>query len=124
MTGPQRERLGAAQAELLRALLADGAAPAGFDERMVRAEKRALLNKRRGIVGSLRPDVAAELGERFRPLFDEYAAGNPRRAGSRFREDAAAFAAWAVERGELEPPRQGKWFMGKWFPKPWRRRAT
>ncbi|MGM1059925.1 hypothetical protein [Saccharothrix sp. Mg75] len=110
MTGPQRERLGAAQAELLDALLAGGTPPAGFDERMVRVERRALLDKRRGIVGSLRPDVAAELGERFRPLFDEYAAGNPRRAGSRFRDDAAAFAAWAAERGELAPPPRRRWW--------------
>ena len=38
MTRPQRERLAAAQAELLRALLADGAVPEGFDADRVRVE--------------------------------------------------------------------------------------
>lgn len=117
MTGPQRERLGAAQAELLRALLADGAVPEGFDAERVRVERRALLNKRRGIVAMLRPDVAAELGDRFRALFDAYATGHPREDGTRFREDAARFAEWAVARGELSPPTRPK--KSRWW-----RRAT
>lgn len=111
MTQPQRERLGAAQAELLRALLADGNTPEGFDEDRVRIEKRALLNKRRGIVEMLRPDVAAELGERFRPLFDAYAKAHPKEAGTRFREDATRFAEWAVARGELTPPKKKRWWQ-------------
>lgn len=110
MTQPQRERLAAAQAELLRALLADGAVPAGFDADRVTVEKRALLNKRRGIVESVRPDVAAELGERFRPLFDAYARSHPKEAHTRFREDAARFAEWAVQRGELAAPRKRRWW--------------
>jgi hypothetical protein len=110
MTQPQRERLGAAQAELLRALLADGKTPDGFDEDRVRIEKRALLNKRRGIVEMLRPDVAAELGERFRPLFDAYAQAHPKEAGTRFREDAARFAEWAVANNHLTPPKRKRWW--------------
>ncbi|GAA1313314.1 hypothetical protein [Saccharothrix xinjiangensis] len=110
MTRPQRERLAAAQAELLQALLAGGPAPEGFAADRVDVERRALLNKRRGIVASLRPEVAAELGERFRPLFDDYARQHPRRVGTRFREDAAAFAEWAVARGELPPPKKKRWW--------------
>lgn len=110
MTRPQRERLAAAQAELLRALLADGAVPEGFDAERVRIEKRALLNKRRGIVEMLRPDVAAELGDRFRPLFDAYAKAHPKEVGTRFREDAASFAEWAIARGELPPPNKKRWW--------------
>ncbi|MFI9011820.1 hypothetical protein ACIGNX_31740 [Actinosynnema sp. NPDC053489] len=110
MTGPQRERLAAAQAELLRALLADGDVPEGFDADRVRVERRALLNKRRGIVAAIRPDVAAELGERFRPLFEAYARAHPREVGTRFRDDAARFAGWAVERGELEAPKKKRWW--------------
>ncbi|CCH29188.1 hypothetical protein ABZ816_38555 [Actinosynnema sp. NPDC047251] len=110
MTQPQRDRLAAAQAELLHSLMADGPPPAGFDPERLRVEARSLLNKRRGIVAMLRPEVAAELGERFRPLFDEYARAHPRRTGSRFREDAAAFAAWATERGELAPPPKRRWW--------------
>ncbi|MFJ6676443.1 hypothetical protein ACIQMJ_35525 [Actinosynnema sp. NPDC091369] len=111
MTQPQRERLAAAQADLLRALLADGDVPDGFDPERVRVEKRALLAKRRGIVAALRPDVAAELGERFRPLFDAYAAAHPKEVGTRFREDAARFAEWAVARGELQPPKKKRWWQ-------------
>ena len=110
MTQPQRESLAAQQTELLRALLGDGAPPAGFDPERLRVEARALLNKRRGIVAMLRPDVADALGERFRPLFDTYARAHPRQAGSRAREDAAAFAEWAVARGELAPPRKRRWW--------------
>ena len=110
MTQPQRERLAAAQAELLRALLADGDVPEGFDAERVRVEKRALLNKRRGIVEVLRPDVAAELGDRFRPLFDAYAGSHPKEVGTRFREDAARFAEWATARGELTPPKRKRWW--------------
>lgn len=110
MTQPQRDRLAAAQAELLRALLADGAVPEGFDAERVRIEKRALLGKRRGIVAMLQPEVAAELGDRFRPLFDAYAAGHPKEVGTRFREDAARFAEWAVARGELAPPKRRRWW--------------
>lgn len=110
MTRPQRERLAAQQAELLRALLGDGAPPPGFDADRLRVEARALLNKRRGIVAVLRPDVADALGEKFRPLFDAYARAHPRQAGSRAREDAAAFAEWAVARGEPAPPRKRRWW--------------
>ncbi|WP_199443909.1 hypothetical protein [Umezawaea beigongshangensis] len=114
MTGErdQRERLAAAQAGLLRALLAGGDVPEGFDPQRIAVEARALLAKRRGIVAMLRPDVADELGERFRPLFDAYATAHPREAGSRARQDAAAFAEWAEERGELTPPRRRWWRRG------------
>ncbi|SES21778.1 hypothetical protein [Lentzea albida] len=104
-----RERLAAQQAELLKALLANGPAPAGFDEQRLGVERRALLSKRRGIVRMLGPAVADELGDRFRPLFDAYAVENPRRAGSRAREDAAAFAEWCRARGELPEKRKARW---------------
>ncbi|ANZ42402.1 hypothetical protein BBK82_01010 [Lentzea guizhouensis] len=104
-----RERLAARQAELLNALLAGGPAPAGFDEQRVEVERRALLAKRRGIVRMLGPEVANELGDRFRQLFDAYALANPRRASSRAREDAAAFADWLRAAGELQVKRKARW---------------
>ncbi|WP_447006553.1 hypothetical protein ACRAKI_08790 [Saccharothrix isguenensis] len=110
MTQPQRDRLAAAQAGLLRALMADGAPPPGFDEDRLRIEKRALRNKRRGIVEMLRPDVADELGDRFRPVFDAYAEAHPKEDGVRFREDAARFAEWAVAQGHLPPPKKKRWW--------------
>jgi cation transport regulator ChaB len=110
----QRARLAQAQAELLAALLADGPTPAGFDEQRLRVEANSLLAKRRGIVAMLNPDVADELGERFRPLFTQYARAHPRRSGSRAREDAADFVAWARARGALATPKR------RW----WQRKAT
>ena len=101
MTEGPRERLAQAQSELLAALLAGGPPPTGFDERLLRVEARSLLAKRRGIVAMLNPEMVDELGDRFRPLFDEYALTHPRTSGSRAREDAAAFATWAGERGEI-----------------------
>ncbi|MET9627062.1 hypothetical protein ABZX92_06325 [Lentzea sp. NPDC006480] len=104
-----RERLATQQAELLNALLAKGPVPAGFDEQRFDVERRALLSKRRGIVRMLGPAVADELGDRFRPLFDAYAVENPRRAGSRAREDAASFADWCRAAGELSVKRKTRW---------------
>jgi hypothetical protein len=109
VTGGPRERLADAQSALLAALLAGGPAPTGFDERLLRVEARSLLAKRRGIVAMLNPEAVDELGDRFRPLFDEYALAHPRTSGSRAREDAAAFAAWAQERGALPKPRKRWW---------------
>jgi len=104
-----RERLAAQQAELLNALLGNGPVPPGFDEQRLDVERRALLSKRRGIVRMLGPDVADELGDRFRLLFDAYAVEHPRRAGSRAREDAAAFAEWCRHTGELSAKRKARW---------------
>ncbi|WP_020671914.1 hypothetical protein [Amycolatopsis nigrescens] len=101
-----RERLAAQQAELLRALLAGGSAPAGFDQDRLRTEVQALRAKRRSVVGYLRPDLPDALGDRYRALFDAYAAGHPRAEGTRARQDADAFAEWLVERGELPRPRR------------------
>ncbi|MET1071509.1 MAG: hypothetical protein ABWY11_02560 [Umezawaea sp.] len=115
MTGDQRERLARAQAELLTALLAGGPSPAGFDQRLLRVEANSLLAKRRGIVAMLSPEVTDALTDRFRPLFDEYARAHPRKTGSRAREDAADFAAWARDRGELPAVKPKRW---------WRRDAT
>ncbi|MFC5287821.1 hypothetical protein ACFPM7_12230 [Actinokineospora guangxiensis] len=100
-----REELGRRQEELLRALLAGGVAPEGFDGRMLAVEARALLNKRRRVNALLDPETAAELGERYRELFDEWAAANPRKTGTRGRADAAAFRAWAL------PPQKRRWWQ-------------
>lgn len=96
-----RERLAARQADLVRALLARGAVPTGFDPDRVRVEARALHAKRRGVAANLRPDLVDALADRFAPLFDVWAGDNPRRAGVSFREDLAAFHRWLVAAGHL-----------------------
>jgi hypothetical protein len=109
MTGPERERLARAQAALLRAVLAEGPAPAGFDAVRLRALADALRAKRRRVVAGLDPELPARLGDRFAPLFDEYARENPRRDGGTSREDAATFARWLTERDELPQTRRRWW---------------
>ncbi|MBM7776258.1 hypothetical protein JOD54_006462 [Actinokineospora baliensis] len=108
-----REELAAAQGELLRALLAGGAAPAGFDHQALRVEADALLSKRRRIVSQIDPETAENLGERFKELFNSYALANPRQTGSRFRDDASAFAEWAVRGGHLTAPGERRWWRRK-----------
>jgi hypothetical protein len=112
VTQPQRDRLAEAQAELLRALMAGGEPPAGFDPDRVRVEANALRSKRRGVVAMLEPVACTDLADRFVPLFNEYATTHPRQIGTRARADARAFVEWAQEHGHLPKPR--------W----WRRRAT
>ncbi|GLZ38960.1 hypothetical protein [Actinokineospora sp. NBRC 105648] len=113
MSDTARDRLADKQAELLRALLAGGPAPAGFDQRALDVEATALLAKRRRVVAQIAPEAAGDLGDRFVPLFDEYARAHPRRDGSRAREDAAAFGEWLVARGETAAPRRRWWRFGR-----------
>jgi len=117
-----RARLAAAQAELAAALLAGGPAPAGFDERRVRIEARALRNKRRRVTELVRPDLASGLGERYAPLFAAWAPAHPRLVGVSARADADAFGAWLVEHGHLPPPPRRRWRRWRRWWLRWRRR--
>jgi hypothetical protein len=100
--------LGERQAELVRALLAGGPVPTGFDPERVRIEARALHAKRRDVAERLRPDLVEALGDRFGPLFDEWAADRPRRTGVSFRADLEEFAAWLTRNGHLRRPGRGR----------------
>lgn len=108
MTQPQRDRLAAAQAEFLRAVLADGPPPAGFDPERLRAEADALRAKRRRLVAYLEPEACARLGDRLTEVFDEYARAHPRATGTRAREDARQFVRWARREGQL---RRRRWWQ-------------
>ena len=101
------EDLAARQAALLETLLTGAPAPSGFDPARLRIEADVLLTKRRKIVAYLRPDLPEALGERFRPLFDAYAAEHPKAVTVRAREYADTFAAWLVAHGDLPKP---SWF--------------
>ncbi|MBM7787127.1 hypothetical protein [Tenggerimyces flavus] len=102
-----RERLAAQQAQLLRALLAGGTAPPGFDPRHLDTAATTLRNKRRRIVGRLRPDLFEQVGDRFAELFDRYAAEHPKDQHTRARPDADRFGSWLAEHKEL--PRRRIW---------------
>ncbi|MBB5894589.1 hypothetical protein ACFFS4_36780 [Kutzneria kofuensis] len=108
-----RDRLAAQQAELLRALLAGAPTPAGFDDDRLHAQAHALLAKRSRVTWHLRPDLADDLGDRFGPLFAEYAAAHPKSVGVRARQDADRFGLWLVEKGHLTPPRRPWWRVGR-----------
>lgn len=107
-----RDRLAAAQVALVAALLAGEDAPPGFDRRRLRVEARSLLNKRRRVTELLRPDLAGALGDRYAPLFDEWAPAHPRRVGVTAHADADAFGEWLVEHGHRPAPRRRR----RWWP--------
>ncbi|AUI57786.1 hypothetical protein [Amycolatopsis sp. BJA-103] len=104
MTSP-RERLAGQQAELLKALLAGGDPPAGFDADRLRIEANVLRNKQSRLAVYLRPDLAEALGDRFGALFREYATAHPKTDTIRARAYADAFGTWLVERGEIPKPK-------------------
>jgi hypothetical protein len=104
-----REELAARQHELVRALLAGGPVPAGFDGHRVAVEARALLAKRRSIAAHLRPDLVDRLGAEFGALFAAWSAGHPKQVGTSFRADLDRFEAWLHAEGHLEVPRR-RWF--------------
>ncbi|MFE0026233.1 hypothetical protein [Amycolatopsis sp. NPDC059021] len=106
MSEDPRERLAARQAELLRALLAGGDAPEGFDPKRLRVESDVLLRKRSRLIAFLRPDLAEALGSRFFGLFLAYSTENPKSADTRTRAYADQFGEWLIARGELPKPKR------------------
>jgi hypothetical protein len=92
-----RDRLAARQAELVAALAAGGAAPAGFDADRLAATRHSLIDKRRAAVAAAWPALAALPG--FAAAFAAFADGRPP-AGSH--ADGLAFARSV--RAELDEP--------------------
>lgn len=101
-----RDDLAARQLALVRALLADGPVPAGFDADRIGVEAAALRSKRRAVATRLRPDLADQLAGRFAPLFDAWSAGHPKRADLTFRADLERFESWLRAEGHLEARRR------------------
>ncbi|WP_322755770.1 hypothetical protein [Frankia sp. Cas3] len=83
----QRARLRRAQGDLVRALVAGGSAPAGFDPARVDATRAALLNKRTDAVARAWPALSC-LPD-FRARFTAFATG---RAPAGAHADGVAFA--------------------------------
>ncbi len=104
-----RDELAARQRELVRALLAGGPVPAGFDGHRVAVEARALRAKRRSVAARLRPDLAERLGVEFGPLFDAWSRDHPKQVGTSFRADLDRFETWLHAEGHLDTPRK-RWF--------------
>ncbi|MBB4905164.1 hypothetical protein [Actinophytocola algeriensis] len=104
-----RDVLAARQLALVRALLAGGPVPDGFDANRVGVEAAALRSKRRSIASHLRPDLADLLEDRFGPLFDTWARDHPKPVELSFRADLDRFETWLYDEGHLERPRR-RWF--------------
>ncbi|WP_168219632.1 hypothetical protein [Kitasatospora sp. MMS16-BH015] len=96
-----RERLARRQEELLAALTGAGPVPPGFDRAQLAVQATGLAAKRRETVARVAPEPAGLLGPAYGPLFLRYAEHHPPAGGHR--EDARAFAAWALARPGTEP---------------------
>jgi hypothetical protein len=96
-----RERLAADQAALVRALVAGGPVPEGFDPDRVRATADALARKRAREVARAWPALAAALGGEFTGRFLAFAAGRPPPATGGALADGLAFARALARRGRL-----------------------
>ncbi|MFC0450289.1 hypothetical protein [Rhodococcus jostii] len=91
------------QAALVRALVAAGESPGGFDRDALDTVSTALLRKRSGEVGNHVPHVREACGDRFFALFSAWAAGRPKVSTH---ADADAFTAHLRSIGELPQPKR------------------
>ncbi|HZV00976.1 MAG TPA: hypothetical protein VFF73_29945 [Planctomycetota bacterium] len=111
MSSAVRERLGAAQAELMRALSDLGPAPEGFDPAGVAEEARTLSMKRRRFLAKVRPALARAMGRSFGRHFEDYARTHP--FPGHACADGGLFARWFDERlGEPDVLEQLDWSVG------------
>jgi hypothetical protein len=95
------ERLAAGQAALVRALVAGGPVPDGFDPARVRATATALARKRAREVARAWPVLAADLGGAFTDRFVAFAVGRPPPATGGALADGLAFARALARHGRL-----------------------
>jgi len=96
--------LAARQRELVAALVAGAAPPAGVDQRRVEIQALALLRKRSRSVAKRHPELAAALGPGFWAAFQGYAKAAPPADCSS--ADARAFVRYLASpagRGHLSP---------------------
>ena len=88
-----RHRVGAAQVSLIRALVAGGPPPPGFDRHRIDVQAEALRRKRSRSAAAALPDLRVRLGADWDRAFDEYARAHPLESSQR-RSDAALFRSW------------------------------
>jgi hypothetical protein len=101
VTGPSpRQALAAAQAAFVRALVAGGAIPDGFDSDRVEATALALRRKRAREAARAWPVLARAMGDAWTPRFVAGAVGRPPPAGGPL-ADGLAFADSLADAGEL-----------------------
>ena len=101
MMTESRRRLADQQAELVRALVAKGPIPAGFDAKRIQACARSLVNKRRQALARAWPKLVKLLGERYVAHFTAYAGAHPLPGTGSPLADGRAFLDWLDQQGEL-----------------------
>ena len=101
MQSAARERLAKAQTDLVRALVAQGPIPAGFDEKLVRVAARSLVNKRRQQTARSWPNLVKIIGDKYPELFTKYAQSHPLPACASPSGDGREFLRWMESQGPL-----------------------
>ena len=101
MSEAARARLAKSQAELVRALVAQGAVPVGFDEKRVHAAARSLVSKRRQTVARVWPSLVRSVGDSYSEAFANYAQAEPLPAGASGLADGRAFLCWLESQGPM-----------------------
>jgi hypothetical protein len=94
------------QAELIRALAAQSAAPEGFDAARFRVAARALVSKRSRAAARAWPGLAGVLGEQWREQFRAFAEEYPLPRDGGPLADGYAFARFLHRAGKL--PDEGR----------------
>jgi len=85
------DSLGHQQEQLMRALVAGGPIPPGFDRAAVRATASVLLRKRAGLVAAQYPWLPSACGPDFTERFEEWADSRPKISAT---DDAIGFARY------------------------------
>ena len=101
-----RSSLGAAQAELIRALAARSASPGGFDAARFQVAAQALASKRSRAAARAWPRLAGALGEEWRERFRAFARTCPLPREGGPLADGYAFARFLQRAGKL--PDEGR----------------
>jgi hypothetical protein len=95
------DRLAIAQAELVRALVAQGPIPPGFDTERVRVAARSLVNKRRQTVARVWQSLVRIVGSTYPERFAQYAQTHPLPACAAPLADGRAFVRWLAAQGPI-----------------------
>lgn len=98
--------LGSRQHELVRALVAGGPLPIGFDSDALSVASAALVRKRAGAVARHVPIEASMLGDRFGSLFATWERSHPR---SNSAQEAREFLDYLYSIDALQRPARRWW---------------
>jgi len=94
MSTDARNKLADTQAQLVRALVAQGPIPTGFEESRLRTTARSLVNKRRQALAQTWPTLVRGVGAAFVERFTAFANEHPLTLSASTLADGRAFLAW------------------------------